>query len=203
LLPSKLPFSRQHRLKLPPGSARTQVVPSQLFDQFFFSVNYAVAALHVRFGRESLPALTASFKSDRSQIRLYGACSFSLCSIFVGLLHFWFGTSHRKYFFVFLHLAELIRRHKTNRPSCAPRDQNPRDTFHIAPADESRVVVRSAFSDEKRHAPLGVAVSAEVFHLRSAESLNNASGPTRSAQWFQALRRPILDLYRDHNFLFT
>jgi hypothetical protein len=41
----------QHRLKLPPGAARTWVVSSELFNQFLVAVHNPVSALYTRFAQ--------------------------------------------------------------------------------------------------------------------------------------------------------
>jgi len=46
LLPSYLPVRRQQRLKPPSGAARTQVIPAELLDELFLSVNDLSPAFH-------------------------------------------------------------------------------------------------------------------------------------------------------------
>jgi hypothetical protein len=71
-----LPLFKQQRLKPAAGSTDTGIVAAELFQQFFVAVDDAIAALHVRFGRETAPALTASLESSASRrIRLGVSCS--------------------------------------------------------------------------------------------------------------------------------
>jgi hypothetical protein len=53
----------QHFLKTPPGAAGAGVVPAELLEQLFVTVDDPDAALHARFGRIALPAFAAHFKS--------------------------------------------------------------------------------------------------------------------------------------------
>jgi hypothetical protein len=45
------------------GIARTEIVPSELFGQFFVSVNGLMAALNACFGWEAFAAFATAFKS--------------------------------------------------------------------------------------------------------------------------------------------
>ena len=62
-MPSYLPVRRQQRLKVAAGATRAQVVAAEFFDEFFFAVNHARAALHFGFGRIAFAALTAALES--------------------------------------------------------------------------------------------------------------------------------------------
>jgi hypothetical protein len=53
----------QQYLKPAAGAARAGVVPPQLLDQLFVLVDDALALFHARFGRVTLAALAAGFKS--------------------------------------------------------------------------------------------------------------------------------------------
>lgn len=52
----KQPVRRQHRLKRPPGTADARVVAPEAFAEFLVAMNDAVASLHARLRRETLPA---------------------------------------------------------------------------------------------------------------------------------------------------
>ena len=62
-MPSYLPVRRQRRLKAAAGAAGAQVVAAEFFDEFFFAVDHARAALHFGLGRIALAALTAALES--------------------------------------------------------------------------------------------------------------------------------------------
>jgi hypothetical protein len=51
-------------LKAAAGATRAQVVAAEFFDEFFFAVNHARAALHFGFGRIAFAALTAALESS-------------------------------------------------------------------------------------------------------------------------------------------
>jgi hypothetical protein len=60
--PSYRPEARQQARKFPAGTARAEVVPAELLEQLLVAVDDAVAALHLRFGRESFATLTGDFE---------------------------------------------------------------------------------------------------------------------------------------------
>jgi hypothetical protein len=65
-LPSKRPERRQHFLKAPSGTARTQVVAPELLDQLLVAMHDAVAAPYLRFGGIALASAYARFRKDGS-----------------------------------------------------------------------------------------------------------------------------------------
>jgi hypothetical protein len=60
----------QQFLKSARRAAWTQVVAAELLVELFVDVNDAVAALHVRFGREPAAALTRALESRRRRRRV-------------------------------------------------------------------------------------------------------------------------------------
>jgi hypothetical protein len=55
----------QHFLKSAPRSARTRIIATEFLDQIFAAAAHnAITALHMRFGREALPALTTDLESN-------------------------------------------------------------------------------------------------------------------------------------------
>ena len=62
-LPSNKPERMQHFLKPPAGTAGTQIVASQLFNEVFVTVDYAMAFFDSGFGRISLAAFATSIES--------------------------------------------------------------------------------------------------------------------------------------------
>jgi len=66
----------QQRLKAAAGSTDTRIVTAELFHQFLIAVDEAIAALDVRFRRETAPAFTAPLESsERRRIRLHVSSS--------------------------------------------------------------------------------------------------------------------------------
>jgi len=63
--------------------------------------------------------------------------------------------------FVAFHLPELFRSDEADAASRGFGNQYPGDFFHVASAYDARVIVRSAFRDQKSHAPLRVTRAAE------------------------------------------
>jgi hypothetical protein len=51
-------------LKAAAGATGAQVVAAEFFDEFFFAVDHALAALHFGFGWIALAALTAALESS-------------------------------------------------------------------------------------------------------------------------------------------
>src|SRR5260370_31136458 len=58
----KPPLPIQHRLKAAPRPARTQIVPTELFDQLLVAVHDALPALHARLRREAISTLAGPLK---------------------------------------------------------------------------------------------------------------------------------------------
>lgn len=67
----KLPERRQHRLKQPPRPARAWVIATQLLDEFFFSMDEAEPAFHLRFGRVALTALAGDLKRSPDRCTVF------------------------------------------------------------------------------------------------------------------------------------
>jgi hypothetical protein len=63
----------QQSLKFPPGAAWARIVSAEFFHELFFTVDYLVSPLHVRFRRKSLSPFAAPFKSIRPQIVVHFA----------------------------------------------------------------------------------------------------------------------------------
>jgi hypothetical protein len=112
------------------------------------------------------------------------------------------GGCRKDLFLVAAHRLELLCGNEANAASRSLGNQYPGDFFHVASAYDSCVIVRSAFRDQKSHAPLRVTRAAEDFHLPCAITLHDARRTARGTQRPTALRRSILHPDRDHDFLF-
>jgi hypothetical protein len=58
----------QQFLKSARGAAWAWVVPAELLHQFLVAAHHAVAALHARLGRVSLPALTGDLETGTALV---------------------------------------------------------------------------------------------------------------------------------------
>jgi hypothetical protein len=61
-------------LKQPRGTARTQIIAAEFFDQLFVAVDDAVAAFDGRFGREAFASLAHDLKS-KVRFRISDGCA--------------------------------------------------------------------------------------------------------------------------------
>jgi hypothetical protein len=61
----------QHRLKSPPRPTEAEIISAEFLDELLAAADNAIAAFHLRFGREPFTALA----TDLESIRLRGAHS--------------------------------------------------------------------------------------------------------------------------------
>jgi hypothetical protein len=78
--PSQLPERKQQFLKAMAGIAWTEIIPSELFAEFFVSVYGLMAALYPCFGWEAFAAFASSFESRKFVWSVY----FSWLHLLVG-----------------------------------------------------------------------------------------------------------------------
>jgi len=132
---------------------------------------------------------------------LLSACFFT--PHFALLLQLRFNGSRRQDFCILaFDLPELRCSHKADAPPRSFCNQYPGNLFHVLLTGDALVIVSSALRDWKRKAPIRIQPRAENLFLRRAVTFHDVRPTARGTQSSWPVRRSILYLNRDHDFLF-